>query len=370
MSISHKKKSKSGLLMQLSLLLVFILAAVIIYVYLGRGIFQTDSRKVVYVNLESLLPYVSGSFDLEYSEHVFPVETVKFDNIDKPDAGFGAVVSSTDTLADVAQMETKIYRKAMESQKEFIEDINETLIRSVQMSRERNINLGLFQVRPQINEYKSFIRTQMMNDISDKFQENADTYLKWLSADNYNKIFLKSNKYANISDNLFSELNFQRSRNSMLFQHYFDMSELFSEQEINQLINNIEAESFDYMSYRKDSIDKKYEKSMKDIRSLLEHGMSYDFATSSGSYISLKNLDVNLQDLHLDSDSSNDYKYIPAGTALRNLKEMVLKMAEDVNVSVTFTKNSDAPDYTNIFKNKLLKDSWKYDSCLISNLGG
>ena len=359
--------AKNNLL--LSLLLVFIPVAVILCVYLSLDIFKPQSKKMVYVDLESILQDSPDFFVLKDFDDNF---SVSFEKIEEPRMDLKDIVLKHDMPASSTEIETKIYKKAMESQKELIANINDTLKKSAQISRERNINIGLMQLRPIINEYKSFIHTQMQQDLSSNFRENTQVFLKLVSASNYYAIF-PDNDFANEVDNFSSELSFVKNRNTMIFQHYFDMSELFVTQETNELINSINAETSDYMNYRKDAADKKYEKSINDIKTLLEQDMISVLNVPSDSDIVPKYETIDIPN-HSSMDNksiTSDLKYLSNDLILSNLRNIIFNMANDMNLSITFEKESDdTPDYTNIFKKKLHEDSWKYSHCIISDLGG
>ena len=340
----------------------------IICIYLGLYVFKPQSQKLVYVDLESILLDSSNFFALKDFDSSF---SVSFENIDEPKIDFDDVILKQDTSINTSKMETRIYRKAMESQKELIADINDTLTKSARISEERSINIGLMQLRPQINEYKSFINERMQEDISSNFKENTQAFLKWVSASNYYAIF-SNNDFANLVDNFSSKQTFGRNRNNMIFQHYFNMSELFAKQETNELMNSINSETLDYINYRKNVLNDKYEKSINDIKALLERDMISDLDSTTNSSVKIKYEKIDIPN-YSSRDSkpfTSDLKYLSNDLVLSNLKSIIFNIANDMNLSITFKKKSHTPDYTNIFKKKLQEDSWKYSDCIISNLGG
>lgn len=348
-------------------LLLFLcgIAVVIIYVILDK-INNSISEKVVYVDIDELSKYYYDSlFDIYPS---LPKDTPHVNSALVIPTDLDINLEKVNYVHDTSDFENMIYNKAvLDKQAQMLEMI-EVLGKSAEVSKKRNALIGLMQLTPYINEYKSYNREKMYTDISENIPAKIKSYMKFSAASVYNDV-LPSNINADRADELLVDTRFESQKNSVIFDHFNDMAELFTEQERTNLINNINIKSAQYLSDSKNSLNDKYKKSLLDVKNLLDSSLDLELYVPDHYYRDIKsiNFDVDTsvkEDLNINTDN-----YVDKDTKLLQLKYILNEMASEMNIKISFEKKGRLPDYTDIFK-KRLDDSWEYSNCIISNIGG
>ncbi|MBQ0104784.1 MAG: hypothetical protein KBT47_01975 [Armatimonadetes bacterium] len=235
----------------------------------------------------------------------------------------------------------ELNRNSKDSLDELKKTLSDNLSESMNTAKERNLAIADIRNLSEINEFEDQARDLMKKQIAENTSKKLDTFLVYSAALSHKDIM---NTEANREKESISYSEYMLNRNAYLndFYLYLTNTERYRMQENRKAEDYVNTKFSEYEAENRSRIENQISNSGKIIKSLIENIKTKEknvyFAFSE---IETENIKADFTPPQKKSDFSPEKEK-------QNIdkKNIIISVATDNRMKVTFNKNSDLPDRT------------------------